>query len=227
MYGEVPYSMWTAGSRRRDSKLANEKCLWLGCEGLSSSQVRSWTQGWETRTDWLCSLCLVVLVEVEWQRTWLPNPHPACPASKYYRSWKNEWEQDRKCHWLCQQLQRAGLAGWHWQPFLSLLQPQLLCAACRQLSGISFDLHSSLLGIWKQHRMQKREMPVFVLLHSVSFCLWWFCCLTWYKSWLEYFLLCTLNLVFHSSCYKELHMALLKSACAGSWSAIYTKVSTG
>lgn len=66
----------------------------------------------------------------------------------------------------------------------------LLAGSC-QIAPSAF-LHS-----WYLETPQdvKKEAPLSTLLHCVSFCPWRFCCLTWYKSWRDHFLCCTLNFV--------------------------------
>lgn len=154
--------------------------VWPGSEVWGSRHTRT---GAGTDTS---------LVGVVWQSTWVPNHHPAGPATKCYRSWKNEWECNRKCHRPCQLLERAGLSGVMLAACAVTAAATTLRAPCCQISWSTF------LCSWYLETAQdeKKVRPVFALLHSVAFCVWWFCCLTQYKRWLQRFLYCALNLGF-------------------------------
>lgn len=74
----------------------------------------------------------------------------------------------------------------------------------------------------------KKETPLFALLHCVSFCPWRFCCLTWYKSWRDHFLCCTLNFVFTALLLFLQRVACGPAAACLRWLtwAVHTKAST-
>lgn len=93
-------------------------------------------------------------------------------------------------------------AGSPFCPCCSLSSSVLLAGSCQRAP-------SAFLHPWDLQTPQdvKKEKPLF------PFCLWRFCCLTWYEGWCDHFLCCALNFVSqHSSSHQGLHVAPLQPA---------------